>query len=83
MKLKFGSGQINEHAPKWMINAASVLTLLVVAKDNIVNGLPGIDHAMHQIVKAWADYLLDTLQLFLALAVIFTGEQKTGDNDTA
>lgn len=83
-KLKFGLSQVNEYAPKWLINATSLLALVITAKHQILNGLPLLPDNTKLIVTVWVDYLLDIIQVLLAVAVIFSGEhnQKNTDDDT-
>jgi|GEM_PF-6908033 len=81
MKLKFGLSQVNNHAPKWLINTTALITLLIVAKQGLVNELPVLSAEAKVVTMAWVDYILDALQCVLAIAVIFSGEQKPLKND--
>lgn len=80
-KLKFGLSQAAEYAPKWMINTTSVLALLIAAKHHLINELPALSNELKPLIVAWTDYVLDTLQVLLALAVIFSGENKNKYNN--
>lgn len=81
-KLKFGLSQVNAHAPRWLVNITALLTLVITAKHHLVNGLPLLGDETKVIVTAWLDYILDTIQVLLAITVIFSGESKPqNDND--
>lgn len=84
-KLKFGLSQVNAYAPKWLINATSLLALFIAAKHQLLNGLPLLANEQKLIASAWVDYVLDAIQVLLAIAVMFFGEreQKNTFDDTA
>ena len=81
--LKFGLSQVEANAPRWLVHTASLVGLLTVAVHYLVDGLPIGQSEIKQQVIVWANYLLDVVQVVLAIAVIFTGEQKEGKYDTA
>lgn len=80
MNLKFGLSQINSHAPKWLINTAAVLTLLIAAKHQLISGIPSLAEETKLMANAWFDYILDIVQCLLAIAVIFSAEDYTKKN---
>lgn len=75
-KLKFGLSQIGQYAPRWVINATSVIALLIVAKHHIIDGIPELSDALKASLNSWIDYVLDLMQVALAIAVIFFGEHR-------
>lgn len=81
-KLKFGLSQVNNHAPKWVINTTSIIALLLAAKHYLIDGLPGVSNATKQLVMAWLEYGLNLSQILLALAVIFIGQEQDTNHDT-
>lgn len=72
--LRFGLQQVNNTAPGWIINTTAFVALLLVAKKYLVTDLPGISDVGRHLLSEWFDYILNVIQLILALAVIFTGE---------
>lgn len=76
-QLKFGLSQAKEYAPKWLINTTSLLALMIAAKHHLISELPLFNDAIKSLAMAWVDYILDTIQVLLAIAVIFSGEHKT------
>lgn len=83
LKLKFGLSQVNSYAPRWIINASSLIALAIAAKHHLINGLPVLSGEGKLLAMAWIDYLLDTVQVLLAIGVIFFGQQKTPGHDAA
>ncbi len=81
--LKFGLSQVSSYAPRWIINASSLIALAIAAKQHLINGLPVLSGEGKLLAMAWVDYLLDTVQVLLAIGVIFFGQQKTPGHDTA
>ena len=81
--LKFGLSQVATHAPRWLVHTASLVGLLTVAVHYLIDGLPVGRNEIKQQVILWVNYLLDVVQVALAIAVIFTGEQKHIHHDTA
>lgn len=81
-KLKFGLSQVNNHAPKWIINTTSVIALLLAAKHYLIDGLPGVSDTTKKLVMAWLEYGLNLSQILLALAVIFIGQEQETNHDT-
>lgn len=75
-KLKFGLRQSVQYAPKWIINTTSVVALFISARHYLINELPGLDEQAKLLYSVWADYILNTLQVLLAFAVIFIGKHK-------
>ncbi len=81
-KLKFGLSQVNNHAPRWMIYATSIVALLLTAKHYLIDGLPGVTEETKVILMAWLEYVLNMAQVLLALAVIFVGQETQSNHDT-
>lgn len=79
-KLKFGLSQSGQYAPKWLINTTSVIAIVIAAKHYLIDGLPIIDDDIKTIANAWTDYILDTAQVALAIAVIFFGEHTNNQS---
>lgn len=82
-KLKFGLSQIGSHAPLWLVNLTSLLALLVAAKHYLIAGLPVDNEQLKIELMAWTNYILDGLQVLLAMTVIFSSEQKHIEDDHA
>ena len=82
-KLKFGLNQVNRHAPRWLINTTSVIALVIAAKHHLINNIPVLPVHAKAVTMAWIDYVLDAVQVLLAVAVIFFGEHKNQGNDAA
>lgn len=81
-KLKFGLAQVSEHAPRWLVYTTSVVAILMVAKDQLVMNIPDVSIHTKKLFIGWANYVLDVLQLVLAIAVIFCGQNNQNDHDT-
>lgn len=75
-QLRFGLSQINKHAPLWLVNATSIVALLLVAKPLLVTNLPITSELLKKELTDWTDYLLGLIQVLLAIGVILFGEQK-------
>ncbi len=75
-KLKFGLAEMKGYAPKWLINTTSVVAILLTAKHYLVQGLPSMTDEIKVITGLWVDYVLNVIQVVLALAVIFTSEKN-------
>lgn len=82
-KLKFGLGQAREYAPHWIINATSIVALIIAAKHYLIYSFPVASNVTKANIDAWVEYGLDIIQVLLALAVIFTGDNKRRVDDTA
>lgn len=81
-KLRFGLSQVNNYAPRWLINATSLVAIAIAAKHHLINGLPLLSEPGKQLAMQWTDYLLDSVQVLLAIGVIFFGEHKSEQYDT-
>lgn len=80
--LKFGLSQISNYAPVWVVNATSVVVLIITAKHYLIYNLPITTEEVKLIMMTWADYILDVVQVLLAVVVIFSGLQNTNHHDT-
>lgn len=80
--LKFGLSQVNNHAPTWLINATSIVAILITAKHFLIDGLPGLEDETKLLAKAWFEYGLNIIQVLLALSVIFLGKKEKTHHDS-
>ncbi len=80
-QLKYGLSAVNGYAPKWVINTSSVIALIIASKQIIVTGLPiDVPELKSEILK-WLDYVLEVMQVCLALAVIFISKKIQHDSE--
>lgn len=80
-QLKFGLSQAKEYAPKWLINATSLIALIIAAKHHLIHELPLLNTHVKALTMAWVNYILDAIQVMLAIAVVFSGEHKHYKDD--
>lgn len=74
--LKFGLAQVNNNAPNWLVYTTSIIALLLAAKHNLIDSLPGVEDSIKVHVQLWFEYVMNVVQVITALAVIFLGQDK-------
>lgn len=70
---------INKNSPVWLQNAVAILVLIIGAKFFLVNGLPGVDDGIKDIVGKWFDYVTSFSGLVLSISSIFSGKKTLNE----
>lgn len=81
-KLKFGLSQVNKNAPKWVQNGTAIVALLIAAKHYLIGGIPNIDPELKELATGWFEYVMNSVQIGFAVALIFMGVDKNDKPDT-
>lgn len=81
-KLKFGLGQVRQHAPLWMQNLLAILAIIMGAQHLLIDNIPGITEEMKEAANGWFEYGIDAVQAVLAMVIIFLGKDRRNKPDT-